>query len=185
MNKMHLWGGVALASATVLTGCGGGAGQSDRPAVTTVIVKTEPATSSSAPTATVTITATNAPTTTAQAPVSTSQVPVAQTPHYNFPSNSQASCMTADYATRVPITDPGLRTQVGHRTTCGFAQRIASLVRASMHADPSQSELNLSVYSSTFNVNKPISCTINERIADCYVADTEEHIWVSTRGSQG
>lgn len=180
MRKLTLAWCAALGAASLLAGCGTSASHST---VTTVVIKEASPTSTATSTPPATVTVTAAATSTANPVQTTPNVP--DQPLYDFPSNARATCMTADYATRIPITDPGLRTQAGHRTTCGFAQRIASLVRASMHTDPSQSTLNLSVYSSTFNRNKPISCTVTGQIADCYVADTEENIWVSVRGSQG
>ncbi|GAB3587405.1 hypothetical protein GCM10027579_24710 [Calidifontibacter terrae] len=68
--------------------------------------------------------------------------------------------MTADYGSRIPITDPGLRTQQGHRTTCGFAERVASVLRAGYHTHPGNTTYQLGIYSSTLDRNLPITCSV-------------------------
>lgn len=93
--------------------------------------------------------------------------------------------MTAGYGQRIPITDPGLRTQIGHRTTCGFAERVASLVRADLYNRPADTSISLTVYSSITKENRPVACTVQGDLATCLVNNTSETIYVSRQDTSG
>lgn len=172
---------VALTAAS-LAGCA--TGTAAAPTTSTKVVFVTPATTA-VPSATATATQ-SSPVATATQPAAPAPTPTQQpSPQFDFPSDARASCMTADYGSRIPITDPGLRTEAGHKTTCGFAERVASVLRAAAHTHPDQGTYSLSVYSSILDENRPVSCTVSAGIATCTVDSGSEHIYVTTRDTSG
>lgn len=93
--------------------------------------------------------------------------------------------MTAGYGQRIAINDPGLRTQVGCKTTCGFLERVGSLMRADLYKHPSETSMDLSVYSSAFDRNQQVLCSVASAIATCSVDGSREHMYVSAQDTSG
>ncbi len=96
-----------------------------------------------------------------------------------FPADAQSTCMTFGYTERLPISDPGLRTQIGHKTTCDFATRVASDVRAYVNGHPGETSFSLSAYSAVFKRYQTLTCALTKGTATCLVAGGTEHVYVS------
>ncbi len=165
---------VCIGSMVGVTGCG----SSTKPGgSTTTVIELAPSSASTASLtapSTVTVTASSSSAETTSTSATTAQPTTTRS--FAFPADARATCLTAGYNQRIGITNPGLRTQAAHKTTCGFLERVGSLVRADLYKHPDETSVSLSVYSSAFDRNQPLSCSVTNGIATCSVDGSTEEL---------